>query len=74
VLSIFENVVLLKVAPVLAEVQTLLAELGRQGDAAYVCRCGMDGQIIMDSLVGAGELPDDYYSLILVRRAGSSQE
>jgi precorrin-2/cobalt-factor-2 C20-methyltransferase len=72
VLSTFENVVLLKVAPVLAEVQALLAELGRLDDAAYVCRCGMDGQVIKDSLVGAGELPGDYYSLILVRHGGCS--
>jgi precorrin-2/cobalt-factor-2 C20-methyltransferase len=71
VLSSFENVVLLKVAPVMAEVQALLAELGRQGDAAYVCRCGMDGQIIQDPLGGVGELPTDYYSLILVRHGGS---
>ena len=70
VLSTFENVVILKVAPVLAEVQALLAELGRQGDAAYVCRCGLDGQVIKDSLVAAGELPADYYSLILVRHGG----
>ena len=75
VLSVFENVVLLKVAPVLAEVQALLAELGRQGDAAFVCRCGLDGQVIRDSLAGcpltgAGELPADYYSLILVRHGG----
>ncbi len=70
VLSTFENVVLLKVAPVLTEVQALLAELGRLDDAAYVCRCGMAGQVIKDPLVGAGELPGDYYSLILVRRGG----
>ncbi len=69
VLSTFENVVLLKVAPVLTEVQALLAELGRLDDAAYVCRCGMDGQVIRDTLAGAGELPGDYYSLILVRHA-----
>jgi precorrin-2/cobalt-factor-2 C20-methyltransferase len=72
VLSTFENVVLLKVAPVLAEVQALLAEMGRLDDAAYVCRCGMAGQVIKGSLAGAGELPDDYYSLILVRRGGRS--
>jgi len=79
VLSTFENVVLLKVAPVLAEVQALLVELGRQGDAAFVCRCGLDGQVIKDSLAGcplagAGELPADYYSLILVRHGGQSNE
>jgi precorrin-2/cobalt-factor-2 C20-methyltransferase len=72
VLSTFENVVLLKVAPVLAEVQALLAELGRLDDAAYVCRCGMAGQIVKDSLAGAGVLPADYYSLILVRRSSTS--
>lgn len=67
VLSTFENVVLLKVAPVLAEVQALLAELGRLDDAAYVCRCGMPGQFLQESLGEAGTLPNDYFSLILVR-------
>jgi hypothetical protein len=32
----------------------------------------MAGQVIKDSLAGAGELPADYYSLILVRHGGRS--
>jgi len=70
VLTTFENVVLLKVGPVLDEVQALLAELGRLDDAAYVCRCGMPGQFLQESLASAAELPDDYFSLILVRHGG----
>jgi precorrin-2/cobalt-factor-2 C20-methyltransferase len=68
VLSTFENVVLLKVGPVLAEVQALLAELGRLDEAAYVSRCGMPGQFFAESLGEAGSLPDDYFSLVLVCR------
>ncbi len=70
VLTAFENVVLLKVGPVLEEVQALLAELGRLDDAAYVCRCGMPGQFLQESLALADELPDDYFSLVLVRHGG----
>lgn len=74
VLSTFENVVLLKVGPVLAEVQALLAELGRLDEAAYVCRCGMPGQFFTESPGEAGGLPEDYFSLILVCRDGRERE
>jgi len=74
VLAAFDNVVLLKVAPVLEEVRGLLAELGRLEDAAYVCRCGMPGQVFQDNLAAAGELPGDYFSLVLVRRKAGARE
>ncbi|HHW41747.1 MAG TPA: precorrin-2 C(20)-methyltransferase [Syntrophomonadaceae bacterium] len=67
VLAAFDCVVLLKVAPVLGEVINLLEELGRLEEAAYVCRCGMPGQFLKENLAGPGELPGDYFSLILVR-------
>jgi len=70
VLATFDCVVLLKVAPVLGEVIDLLEELGRLEEAAYVCRCGMPGQFLKENLAGPGELPGDYFSLILVRGKG----
>ncbi|MDH7577380.1 MAG: precorrin-2 C(20)-methyltransferase [Bacillota bacterium] len=73
VLAAFDNVVLLKVAPVLEEVLCLLAEAGRLEDAAYVCRCGMPGQLALENLAGAKELPGDYFSLILVGRKGAGE-
>lgn len=66
-LTTFDNVVLLKVVPVMKEVLGLLAELGCLDDAAYVCRCGMPGQFFQDGLAADEELPGDYFSLILVR-------
>lgn len=68
VLSTFDSVVLLKVAPVLKEVLEVLAELGRLEEGAYICRCGMPGQFLAENLAAAGSLPRDYFSLILVRR------
>ncbi|NPV73362.1 MAG: precorrin-2 C(20)-methyltransferase [Pelotomaculum sp.] len=66
VLATFENVVILKAGPVLEEMRNLLAEAGRLEEAAYVCRCGMPGQLLEENLAAAGELPGDYFSLILV--------
>lgn len=66
VLNTFENVVLLKVAPVFDELLALLAEVGRLDEAAYICRCGMDGQFLLGSLAAAAEVPRDYFSLVLV--------
>lgn len=72
-LTVFDSVVLLKVAPLLGDLIDLLAELGRLDDAAYICRCGMPGEFLQERLAEAGELPHDYFSLILVRgRRGSS--
>jgi precorrin-2/cobalt-factor-2 C20-methyltransferase len=71
VLTTFENVVLLKVAPVLEEVRSILEELGRLEDAAFVCRCGMADQFVCENLALAGELPDNYFSLILVGKKKS---
>ncbi|NPV29445.1 MAG: precorrin-2 C(20)-methyltransferase [Firmicutes bacterium] len=67
VLAAFENVVILKAGPVLEELRDLLAEAGRLEEAAYVCRAGMPGQVLEENLAVAGELPEDYFSLILVR-------
>lgn len=66
VLNTFENVVLLKVAPVFDELLALLAEVGRLDEAAYICRCGMEGQFLLGSLAAAAEVPRDYFSLVLV--------
>jgi precorrin-2/cobalt-factor-2 C20-methyltransferase len=69
VLSAFDNVVLLKVAPVLQRVLGILAELGRLEESAFVCRCGLTDQLLVDNLATAGDLPEDYFSLILVSRS-----
>ncbi len=64
----FDCVVILKVAPLLRELIGLLEEIGRLDDAAYVCRCGMPGEFLAERLAGGEELPEDYFSLLLVRR------
>jgi len=66
VLTTFENVVLLKVSPVFDEILALLRETGRLEDAAYACRCGMEDQFLAADLSAAGEVPRNYFSLILV--------
>lgn len=71
VLTTFENVVLLKVAPALEDVKELLREVGRMEDAAFVCRCGMEDQFSCENMALAGELPDDYFSLIIVGKKRS---
>lgn len=67
ILTEFDCVVLMKVAPHLQEILAVLEELGRLQEAAYICRFGMPGQFLMNNLAEAGELPGDYFSLILVR-------
>ncbi|MEG3067573.1 MAG: hypothetical protein RQM95_04885 [Syntrophaceticus schinkii] len=66
VLGSFENVVLLKVAPVLDDVLDILKELDRLDEAVFISRCGMPGQVMLDNLALPGEIPRDYFSLILV--------
>jgi precorrin-2/cobalt-factor-2 C20-methyltransferase len=66
-LANFDNVVLMKVIPQLDQIIELLAELSRLDQAAYVSRCGMPGQFVKESLAAAGEIPRDYFSLILVQ-------
>jgi len=68
VLSDFENVVLLKVGSVLDEILDLLQDCGRLGDAVYISRCGMPGQVMLDDLASGEEIPRDYFSLIIVRK------
>lgn len=70
----FENVVLLKVAPVLDEVLDLLRELGRLDDAVFISRCGMPGQVMLDNLSLPREIPRDYFSLILVGKVEQKDE
>lgn len=67
VLMGFDCVVILKVAPILRELIGLLEEIGRLDEAAYVCRCGMPGEFLAARIDEAEELPEDYFSLILVR-------
>jgi precorrin-2/cobalt-factor-2 C20-methyltransferase len=66
VLATFDNVILMKVAPLIDQIQSLLTELGRLEDAAYICKCGMPGQFLKGNMAEPGELPRDYFSLILV--------
>ena len=66
VLAAFENVALMKVGSVLDDVLDLLKDLGRLEDAAFISRCGMSGQVMLDNLASAQEVPRDYFSLILV--------
>jgi precorrin-2/cobalt-factor-2 C20-methyltransferase len=66
VLGSFENVVLLKVASVLDDVLDILKELDRLDEAVFISRCGMPGQVMLDNLALPGEIPRDYFSLILV--------
>ncbi len=69
VLSTFDSVVLLKVAPVIKKVLGILAELGRLEESAFVCRCGLVDQFLVENLATARDLPEDYFSLILVYRS-----
>jgi precorrin-2/cobalt-factor-2 C20-methyltransferase len=65
----FECVVLLKVAPVLTEVLTLLRGLDLDVEAAYVRRIGRpDQQIVRDLAALAANPPRDYFSLLILRR------
>lgn len=74
VLDNFENVVLLKVAPVLDDVLDLLKELGHLDDAVFISRCGMPGQVMLDNLALSREIPRDYFSLILVGKVEREDE
>lgn len=68
-LELFDNVILMKVAPRLSEIQSLLTELGRLEDASFINKCSMPNQFLKRNMALPGELPGDYFSLILVKRS-----
>ena len=73
-LRISEALVLMKVSAQLDTVLDAIEAVGRRDDATLIERCGWPEQRIVNDIVSLRGQPIDYFSLILVRRAGGRDE
>lgn len=70
-LPCFSNMVLMKVARCYDEIVRVLKENGRAENAVFICRCGLDGEIISRDLEAGVGRKHDYLSMIIVKGAES---
>jgi|SRR5208283_6210020 len=68
ILKEFDTVVLMKIHKVFDKILRILEEMHLVENAVYVCRAGMDGEVIIRDIAAINKNQLNYFSLLIIRR------